>query len=187
MKLAQELRTGPVIKLGSDVLIVQKADYSKSGRNAAVVKLKFKNLLTGATVENVLKASDKVEDIRLDKKKMVYSYENGGSYAFQDQETWEEVDLTKEDLEGALKYLEEGMEIEIVFYEGRAVGIELPNTVDREVVYTEPGLRGDTTGRALKSAKLATGFEIMVPLFINQNEIIKIDTRTDEYLERVNK
>ena len=81
----------------------------------------------------------------------------------------------------------EGMEIEIVFYEGRAVGIELPNTVDREVVYTEPGLRGDTTGRALKSAKLATGFEIMVPLFINQNEIIKIDTRTDEYLERVNK
>ena len=98
MKLAQELRTGSVIKLGSDVLIVQKADYSKSGRNAAVVKLKFKNLLTGATVENVLKASDNVEDIRLDKKKMVYSYENGWSYAFQDQVTWEEVDLTKEDL-----------------------------------------------------------------------------------------
>ena len=187
MKIAQELRAGTVIKIGSDVLIVQKAEYSKSGRNAAVVKLKFKNLLTGASTENVLKASDKVEDIRLDKKKMAFSYENAGSYAFQDQVTWDTVDLTAEDLGDALKYLEENMEIEVVFYEERAVGIELPTSVDREVIYTEPGLRGDTTGRALKPARLSTGFEIMVPLFINQGEIIKIDTRTHEYVERVNK
>ena len=187
MKIAQELRAGTVIKIGSDVLIVQKADYSKSGRNAAVVKLKFKNLLTGASTESVLKASDKVEDIRLEKKKMAFSYADGTSYAFQDQVTWDQVDLTEEDLGDALRYLEENMELEIVFYEGRAVGIELPTSVDREVVYTEPGSRGDTTGRALKPARLATGFEVMVPLFINQGEIIKIDTRTHEYVERVSK
>ena len=98
-----------------------------------------------------------------------------------------QVDLTEDDLGDALRYLEENMELEIVFYEGRAVGIELPTSVDREVVYTEPGLRGDTTGRAMKPARLATGFEVMVPLFINQNEIIKIDTRTHEYVERVSK
>ena len=187
MKIAQELRAGTVIKIGSDVLIVQKADYSKSGRNSAVVKLKFKNLLTGASTETVLKASDKVEDIRLEKKKMAFSYADGTSYAFQDQVTWDQVDLTEDDLGDALRYLEENMELEIVFYEGRAVGIELPTSVDREVVYTEPGLRGDTTGRAMKPARLATGFEVMVPLFINLNEIIKIDTRTHEYVERVSK
>ncbi len=118
---------------------------------------------------------------------MAFSYENAGSYAFQDQVTWDQVDLTAEDLGDALKYLEENMEIEVVFYEERAVGIELPTSVEREVVYTEPGLRGDTTGRALKPARLSTGFEVMVPLFINQGEIIRIDTRTHEYVERVNK
>ena len=112
MKIAQELRAGTVIKIGSDVLIVQKADYSKSGRNSAVVKLKFKNLLTGASTETVLKASDKVEDIRLEKKKMAFSYADGTSYAFQDQVTWDQVDLTEDDLGDALRYLEEkGVEV----------------------------------------------------------------------------
>ncbi|BDU50429.1 elongation factor P [Haliovirga abyssi] len=184
MKNAKEIRAGNIIKIGNDVFIVQKAEFSKSGRSSAVVKFKFKNLLTNAKSETVLKAADKVDDIILDKQKMVYIYENGGQYAFQNQETWEELNLTKEDLGDALKYLEENMEILVVFYEGRAVGIEMPTTLDREVVYTEPGLKGDTTGRALKSAELSTGHEIMVPLFINQGDIIRIDTRTDEYLER---
>ncbi len=187
MKIAQELRAGNTIKLGNDVFIILKTEFNKSGRNAAVCKMKMKNLLNGAVTETVLKASDKVDDIRLDKKKTKFSYENGDTYVFLDQETWEEISLTKEDIGDTVNYLEDEMELDVVFYEGTPVGTEIATYIEKEIVYTETGVRGDTTGRVTKAAQINTGYEIQVPIFCNQGDWIKIDTRTGEYLERVKK
>ncbi len=186
MKTAQELNSGNIIKMGDDVFIILKAAYNKSGRNAAVVKMKLKNLITGQIKEEVVKAADKFEDIRLDKAKMQYLYGMDGDYNFMNNETFEQIALTEEDLGDAINFLVEEMEIEVLFYEERPVGIELPTTVEREVTYTEPGLRGDTTGKVTKPASIATGYELQVPLFVNIGDIIKIDTRNGQYMERVN-
>lgn len=187
MKIAQELRAGSTIKIGNDPLVVLKAEYNKSGRNAAVVKFKMKNLISGNISDAVYKADEKMEDIRLDKVKAIYSYKDGEAYVFSNPETWEQIELNGEDLGDALNYLEEEMELDVVYYEATPVAVELPTFVEREVVYTEPGLRGDTSGKVMKPAKLNTGYEIQVPLFVEQGEIIKIDTRTNDYVERVKK
>ncbi|MBZ4683713.1 MAG: translation elongation factor [Fusobacteriales bacterium] len=187
MKTAQEFSSGNIIKMGNDVFFILKATFNKSGRNAAVMKFKLKNVITGQIKEEVVKAGDKFDDIRLDKKAMQFLYEMDGDYNFMDQETFDQIALRKEDLEDAPKYLVEEMVIDVLFYEGKPVGIELPTTVEREVTYTEPGLRGDTTGKVMKPATIETGYELQVPLFVNIGDVIKIDTRNGEYVERVNK
>ena len=187
MKFAQELRQGSTIKIGNDPFIVMKAEYNKSGRNAAVMKLKMKNLIAGNIVDTVVKADDKMDDIRLEKVKAVFSYHDGSNYIFSNPETWDQIELTENDLGTAVNYLEEEMEVEVVYYETTPVAVELPTFVERQIEYTEPGLRGDTTGKVLKLAKLATGHEVQVPLFVEQGEWIKIDTRTNEYVERIKK
>jgi elongation factor P len=186
LKTAQEISSGNIIKIGEEVFIILKATYNKSGRNSAVVKFKMKNLITGQIKEDVMKAADKLEDIRLDKKTMQFLYEVGGDYNFMDQETFEQIALTADDLGDSTNYLKEEMFIDILLYEERPVGVELPNSVEREVTYTEPGLRGDTTGKVLKPATIETGYELSVPLFVNIGDVIRIDTRNGEYLERVN-
>lgn len=187
MKAAQELRQGSTIRIGNDPFIVLKAEYNKSGRNSAVMKLKMKNLLAGNIVDTVFKADDKMDDIRLEKVNAIYSYSDGNNYIFTNPETWDQIELSGEDLGSAINYLEEEMEVQIQYYEETPVSVELPTFVERQIEYTEPGLRGDTTGKAMKSAKLSTGFELQVPLFVEQGEWIKIDTRTDSYVERVKK
>ncbi|MBW7861950.1 MAG: elongation factor P [Rhodocyclaceae bacterium] len=184
MKTAQELRSGNVIMVGNDPLVVQKAEYNKSGRNAAVVKMKLKNLLTGAPSESVYKADDKFEVVQLDRKEVTYSYFSDPMYVFMDEE-YNQYEVEAENMTDALKYLEDGLACEVVFYNGKAISVELPNSVVREVTYTEPAVKGDTSGKVLKPAKLATGFELMVPAFVEIGDKIEIDTRTDEYRNRV--
>ena len=184
MKTAQELRSGNVIMVGSDPLVVQKAEYNKSGRNAAVVKMKLKNLLTGAPSETVYKADDKFEIVILDRKEVTYSYYADPMYVFMDAE-YEQYEVEAENMEDALKYLEDGLACEVVFYNGKAISVELPNSVVREVSYTEPAVKGDTSGKVLKPARISTGFELMVPAFVEIGDKIEIDTRTDEYRNRV--
>jgi elongation factor P len=184
MKIAQELRAGNVIMVGSDPLVVQKTEYNKSGRNAAVVKMKMKNLLTGAPSESVYKADDKFEVVQLERKEVTYSYFSDPAYVFMDAE-YNQYDVDGENMTDALKYLEDGMACEVVFYDGKAISVELPNSVVREVIYTEPAVKGDTSGKVMKPAKLSTGFELPVPLFVDINDKIEIDTRTDEYKARV--
>jgi elongation factor P len=183
MKTAQELRSGNVIMVGSDALVVQKAEYSKSGRNASVVKMKLKNLLSGAASEAVYRADDKFEVVVLEKKAVTYSYFADPMYVFMDAE-YNQFEVEAENMVDALKYLEDGLACEVVFYNGRAISVELPNSVVREVVYTEPAVKGDTSGKVLKPARLATGFELPVPAFISIGDKIEIDTRTDEYKSR---
>jgi elongation factor P len=184
MKTAQELRVGNVIMVGNDPLVVQKAEYNKSGRNAAVVKLKFKNLLTAAGSESVYKADEKFDVVVLDRKECTYSYFADPMYVFMDQE-YNQYEIESDSMGDALHYLEEGMPVEVVFYDGRAISVELPTSVVREITYTEPAVRGDTSGKVLKPAKINTGFDINVPLFCAIGDKIEIDTRTGEYRSRV--
>ena len=185
MKLAQDLRQGNVVKIGNDPYVILKAEYNKSGRNASVVKMKLRNLITKQGIENVFKAADKFEDIRLDQRQMQYLYASGDDYTFMDQESYDQIEISKDVLGDALNFLEEQMVIDVVLYEGSPVGVELPTSVERVIAYTEPGLRGDTSGKALKTAKLDSGYELQVPLFCEIGERIRIDTRTGEYVERV--
>ncbi len=185
MKTAQELRSGNVIMVGTEPLVVQKTEYNKSGRNAAVVKMKMKNLLSGAASEAVYKADDKFEQIILDKKEVTYSYFGDPMYVFMDAD-YNQYEVEAENMTDALKYLEDGMPCEVVFYDGRAISVELPTTLVREVEYTEPAVKGDTSGKVMKPARIKpTGFELPVPAFVEIGDKIEIDTRTDEYKNRV--
>lgn len=184
MKIAQEVRAGNVIMIGKDPMVVQKAEFSKSGRNASVVKMKLKNLLTGTGTETIYRADEKFDVIQLEKKEVTYSYFADPMYVFMDAE-FNQYEVEKDNMGDALNYLEDGLPCEITFYEGRAISIELPNSVVRKVTYTEPAVRGDTSGKVLKPAKIATGFQVPVPLFVETGDNIEIDTRTGEYRRRV--
>ncbi|ABF09289.1 elongation factor P [Cupriavidus metallidurans] len=186
MKIAQELRVGNVFMIGSDPMVVQKAEYNKSGRNAAVVKMKYKNLLTEAPGESVFKADDKFEVVVLERRECTYSYFADPMYVFMDTE-YNQYEVEKDSMGDSLNYLEDGMVVEVVFYNDKAISVEMPTTLVREIIYTEPAVKGDTSsGKVLKGAKINTGFELQVPLFCNIGDKIEIDTRTGEYRSRAN-
>lgn len=185
MKIAQELRVGNVVMIGNDPMVVQKAEYNKSGRNAAVVKMKFRNLLNGSNMETVYRADDKFDVLTLERKEVTYSYFADPLYVFMDEE-YNQYEVESDSMGEALNYLEEGMPCEVTFYEGRAISVELPTTLVREVEYTEPAVKGDTSGKVLKPARIKpTGFQIQVPAFVEIGDRIEIDTRTSEYRSRV--
>ena len=184
MKIAQDLRAGNVVMIAGEPMVIQKAEYNKSGRNTAVVKMKLKNLLSGTGTESAYKADDKFEVVLLEKKEATYSYFADPMYVFMDTE-YNQMEVERENMGDALHYLEDGMACELILYQGRAISVELPTSVVREVSYTESAVRGDTSGKVLKPAKLATGFELGVPLFVEQGDKIEVDTRTGEYRRRV--
>ncbi|MCA3129994.1 MAG: elongation factor P [Betaproteobacteria bacterium] len=184
MKIAQELRVGNVVMVGKDPLVVQKAEFNKSGRNASVMKMKFKNLLTGATSEAVYRADEKFEVVLLERKEASYSYFADPMYVFMDAD-YNQYEVEKDNMGDALNYLEDAMPVELVFYDGRPISLAMPNSVVREITYTEPAVRGDTSGKVLKPAKLSTGFEVQVPLFCATGDRIEIDTTSGEYRRRV--
>ena len=184
MKTAMELRVGNVVMIGNDPLVVQKTEYNKSGRNAAVVKMKFKNLLTEAPSENVYKADEKFDVVVLEKKDVTYSYFADPMYVFMDTD-YNQYEVEADNMTDALIFLEDGMACEVVFYNGKAISVDLPNSVVREITYTEPAVKGDTSGKVMKPARISTGFELPVPLFCSTGDKIEIDTRTLEYKNRV--
>ena len=185
MKTAQELRAGNVIMVGNDPLVVQKAEFSKSGRNASVVKMKMKNLLTGAASESVYRADDKFDVVTIDRKECAYSYFADPMYVFMDAE-YNQYEIEADSMGDMLNYLEDGMPCEVAFYEGKPISVDMPNSVVREVEYTEPAVKGDTSGKVMKPARIKpTGFEIPVPAFVEIGYKIEIDTRTHEYRNRV--
>lgn len=185
MKTAQELRVGNVVMIDGEPNVVLKTEYVKSGRNSSVVKMKYKKLLTEGRGEFAYKADDKFDVVVLDKKEASYSYFADPMYVFMDEE-YNQFEVEAENMTDALKYLEDGMKCEVVFYNEKAISVELPTMVVREVSYTEPAVKGDTSsGKVLKRATIApTNFEIQVPLFVNTGDKIEIDTRTDEYRSR---
>ena len=185
MKLAQEIRAGNVIMQGKDPMVVLKTEYSRGGRGAATVRMKMKNLLNGGGAEVVFKADDKMDQIVLDKKECTYSYFADPMYVFMDAE-YNQYEVEAENMGDAINYLEDGMTVEVTFYDGKAISVELPTSVEREITWTEPAVKGDTSGKVMKPARLVgTGFEIAVPLFVEDGDKIEIDTRTHEYRKRV--
>lgn len=184
MKSAQELRVGNVAMVDGQPLVVQKSEYNKSGRNSAVVKFRFRNLLTGTASESVFKADEKFDVVTLDKKECTYSYFAEPMYVFMDQE-YNQYEIEADSMGEAINVLEEGMEAEVVFYEERPISVELPNSIIREILYTEPAVKGDTSGKVMKPARIGETFEISVPAFCNIGDKIEIDTRTWEYRNRV--
>lgn len=184
MKIAQEIRAGNVIMHGKDPMVVLKTEYSRGGRNSATVRMKLKSLLGNMATEVVFKADDKLENVVLEKRECTYSYFADPMYIFMDEE-YNQYEVESENMGDGLNYLEDAMPAEVVFYEGKAISIELPTSVEREVTWTEPAVKGDTSGKVLKPAKLATGFEVAIPLFVAQGDRIEVDTRTGEYRRRV--
>ena len=187
MKTAQEIRAGNVVMIGTEPMVVQKAEFNKSGRNSAVVKMKLKGLLNGSATETVFKADDKLDVVQLERKECTYSYFSDPLYVFMDTE-YNQYDIEKENLGDTLNYMVDGMEdvCEVTFYNGKAISVELPIAVVREVEYTEPAVRGDTSGKVTKPAKLVgTDFTISVADFVKIGDKIEIDTRTGEFKRRV--
>lgn len=184
MKIAQEIRAGNVIMHGKDPMVVLKAEYARGGRNAATVRMKLKSLIANFGTEVVFKADDKLDQVILDKKDCTYSYFADPLYVWMDAD-FNQYEVESENMGDSLNYLEDGMAAEVVFYEGKAISVELPTNVVREITWTEPAVKGDTSGKVLKPAKIATGFDVGVPIFVAQGDKVEIDTRTGEYRKRV--
>ena len=184
MKIAQDIRAGNVIMHGKDPMVVLKTEYSRGDRNSATVRMKLKSLIANFNTEQVFKADDKLDQVILDKKECTYSYFAEPMYICMDTE-FNQYEVEAENMGDALNYLEDGMELEVVFYDGKAISVEVPTSVQREITWTEPAVKGDTSGKVLKPAKIATGFELGVPIFVAPGDKVEIDTRTGEYRKRV--
>ena len=184
MITSTDFRTGLTIEIDNGVWQVVEFQHVKPGKGAAFVRTKIKNVETGAVVERTFNPNEKMPAARLDTARMAYLYEADGMYTFMDNETYEQMELSKEQLGDALNYLKENMEVAIQSFKGRVIGITLPNSVDLAVTECEPSVKGNTATGATKPAIVETGAQVSVPLFVNQGDKIKIDTRTGEYLSR---
>lgn len=181
----QEARKGTIVKI--DGVLYEVIDYShhKMARGNAIIRLKLRNLQSGATIEKTFTSGQRIEDVRLDHAEVQYLYHDDHFYYFMDAETFEQIPIAKEVLGDAVNYLTEGTTLKLETYEGKPVRIALPTTVDLKVVDAEPGFAGDTAGSASKWCTVETGLRVRVPLFIEPGDTIRVDTRTGEYVTRV--
>ena len=181
---AGDFRNGVTFELDGQVVQVIEFQHVKPGKGAAFVRTKYKNVITGAVVEKSFNPNDKYPTAFIERKDMEYSYEDGGLYYFMDTETWEQIPISADILGDSFKFVKENMVCKILSYKGNVFGVEPPNFVELKVTKTDPGFKGDTATNATKPATLETGAEIKVPLFIDEGEVIQIDTRTGEYMGR---
>lgn len=185
MKPAKEIRVGNIIMVDAKPMIVLRSDVNGSSRTGFTYKWKMKSLLTNSPSESVFRGDDKFEVVVLDKKPVTYSYFADPLYVFMDSD-YEQFEIEEENLGDALHYLKDGMECEAIFYDGKAISVELPTTVVRQIIYSEPAIKGNTSGNVLKAATIENAVEahchnVQVPLFVSQDDMIEIDTRTNEY------
>lgn len=181
---AGDFRNGVTFEEDGNVLQVVEFQHVKPGKGAAFVRTKTKNVLTGAVVEKSYNPTAKFPTAFIERKEMEYSYSDGDLYYFMDPDTYELVPINESDLSDNFKFVKENMVCRILSYKGKVFGVEPPNFVTLEVTKTDPGFKGDTATNTLKPATLETGVEIKVPLFINEGEMIQVDTRTGEYMSR---
>jgi elongation factor P len=181
----QELRKGSTFMEDGDLFRVIEYAHIKSGRGNATIRVKVRNVRSGGTLEKTYPSGTRVNDIRLDHAEAQYLYHDGGLYYFMDNETYEQTVLGSDMLGDSVSYLMDGMTVELESYEGEPITVELPTTVDLEVIKTDPGFAGDTATNATKPATLSTGLMVQVPLFVNEGDKIRVDTRTGAYLTRI--
>jgi len=180
-----DFRRGLKIEINNEPYTIVEFQHVKPGKGGAFVRTKLKNLITGNVVDRTFRSGEKVGKPDIEEKVMQYLYNDGGDYHFMDNETYEQTALGTELIGNAKDFLQENSNVTILFYQGRVINLELPTFVTLEVTEAEPGLKGDTASSATKPVKVETGARVNVPLFVNQGEKIKIDTRTGEYIERV--
>ncbi|MFY9178065.1 MAG: elongation factor P [Caldicoprobacterales bacterium] len=182
---AGDFRKGITIEIDGQVYTVVDFQHVKPGKGAAFVRTKIKNIVTGSTIEKTFSPTEKVPRARVETKEMQYLYNDGNLYYFMDTETYEQIPLNQNQVEDAIKFIKENMNVTIKFFKGEAFSVEPPFFVELEVTHTEPGFKGDTATGGTKPATLETGALVHVPLFINVGDVIRIDTRTGEDMERV--
>lgn len=181
---AGEFRNGVTFDIDGNVFQIIEFQHVKPGKGAAFVRTKIKNVITGAVLDRTFNPTEKFPTAFVERKAMQYLYSEGNLYYFMDNETYEQLPIDETKLGDAFKFVKENMEVKVLSYKGSVFGVEPPNFVELEVTQTDPGFKGDTATNATKPAILETGAEIRVPLFIDQGEMIRIDTRTGEYMER---
>jgi elongation factor P len=180
-----DLRKGVTFEYDGQIFKVLEYSHNKPGRGNATIRTKLRNLKTGSTVDRTFQSGDRVQDIRLDHHQVTYLYRDGDLYYFMDTETYEQPALNAETLGDNVNYLKEGQAAKLTFYEDEAIEIELPSAVDLEIVESEAGVRGDTATGANKLVTTETGLKVQVPLFVNVGDVIRVDTRSGDYLTRV--
>lgn len=181
---AGDFRKGVTFEMDGQPYVVVDFQHVKPGKGAAFVRTKYKSLISGATREQAFNPNDKFPKAHIETKEMQYLYSDGELYYFMDNETFEQIPLTHEQVEDAIKFIRENDNASVKFYKGKCFQVDPPNFVELEVTETEPGVKGDTATNVTKRAVLETGAEVQVPLFVNEGEKIKVDTRTGEYLSR---
>ena len=182
---AGDFRNGLTFEYDGNVYQVVEFQHVKPGKGAAFVRTKMKNVMTGAVVERTFNPTEKVEPARIERKDMEYLYEDSGLYYFMDQETYDQIPLSQDQLGDALKFVMENMTVKILSYKGNVFSVEPPTFVEMKVTETEPGVKGNTATNVTKPATVESGAVITVPMFVNEGDTIRIDTRTGEYMERV--
>ncbi|HUJ69923.1 MAG TPA: elongation factor P [Syntrophorhabdales bacterium] len=183
-----EFRKGLKVLLDNDEpFTIVEFQHVKPGKGGAFVRTRLKSLVTGNVLDRTFKSGDKVEVPEMEEKEMQYMYKEGVNYYFMDVNTYDQLFVEEENLGDAKNYLKEGLTINVSFYKGKAIGVDLPNFVDMKVTKTEPGMKGDTAQNATKPAELESGYVIQVPLFLEEGDMVKIDTRSGEYITRVSK
>ncbi len=185
MLSAGDIRKGTTFELDGQVFTVIEFLHVKPGKGAAFVRTKLRNVISGGVTETTFNPTVKLLEAVIERKEMQYLYSDGGLYYFMDQETYEQIPLSFGQVEDAIKYLKENMFAVIKFYKNEAFSVEAPNFVELVITETEPGVRGNTASNTLKPATVETGATVMVPLFVNEGDKIKIDTRSGDYMERV--
>jgi len=185
MVSTSDFRVGTAFEMEGQLLSIVTVEHIKMARAGAVIKAKLRNLTTGSIFEQSFRSGDKYKVVRIEKTESTYLYSDGDMYHFMDTQNYEQVPLNREMVTEALPYLKEGNPVAILRYEDKILGVEVPINVDLEVTETEQGIRGDTVSASFKPAKLETGASVMVPLFVNTGDRIKVDTRTGNYMERV--
>ncbi len=184
---SSDLRKGLKIVIDGEPYIITEFEFSKPGKGQALYRCKLKNMLTGYTMDRTYRSGDKFEPANLNEVKMQFLYKDGDGYHFMNMTTYEQIDMTEEQVGEAKNFLKENMEVSLLFFDETPISIDLPNFVELEVVDAPPGVKGDTATGATKPATLETGYTLQVPLFIEEGDILKIDTRTGQYVERKKK
>lgn len=179
-----EVKSGLTILVDGQVYVVMETQHVKPGKGAAFVRVKLRNLKNGSIQEKTFRGDEKIEAAFIEERRLQYLYSQGTIYHFMDQDNFEEITITKEDIGQNCDFLKDNLEVTAYFYKNEILNIELPNIIEFRVIHTEPGIKGDAAKSGTKPAKIETGKTIQVPLFVNVGDIIKVDTRTQEYVER---
>ena len=187
MYTTSDLRKGLKIEIDGDPYVITDFQFVKPGKGQALYRCKLKNILTGSTMDRTYRSADKLGKPDLRQRDMVYSYPEGDHYVFMDESTYDQVTVDKDVVGDMSFFLVEDMPVKVLFFNDTAIDLELPNFVEKEIVETEPGARGDTATNVTKPAKVDNGYEIQVPLFIKEGDWVRIDTRTGEYADRISK